>query len=153
MDWAGTVCLAAAGCTALHMLVGNKGTGKIFSLLTTAFFLCAVMYPLLSENGVMHRLPSFSVEQADTERIEEMAFAQLKSATEKQLLDTLNTALEGYDLKAEKVEIRMDTLEDGSISITDITVYIPAGNSLQPSWVKQIAQKRLGTEVTVYAVE
>lgn len=152
-EWAGAVLIAASICTALHILVGNTGVGRVFRLMTTVFFLCAVLHPWLSGNGVSFSLPSFSVEEMNMRDWEAVTAEQLKSATEQQLLHTVNQALERYDLQAEKVEIRMDTSEGERISITDITVYIPAGNSLHPTWVKQIAEQRLGTEVTVRAVE
>lgn len=152
-QWAGTVLIAASVCTALHILVGNTGVGRVFRMMTAVFFLCAVLYPWLSGNDISFSLPSFSAEEIDKKEWETVTAEQLKSATEQQLLHTVNGALERYDLQAEKVEIRMDTSDGQRISITDITLYIPAGNSLHLTWVKQIAEQRLGTEVTVREME
>lgn len=146
--WAGTVCMAAAGCTALHMLVGNKGTGKVFRLLTSAFFLCAVLSPLLHLKDSID-LSALQTETTNTADLEEVALQQMQASTEKILLEEVNETLKNHDLNAEKLEIRMDTSADGRISITDIIVYIPPGNTLHRTWVREIAAEKLGMEVQV----
>lgn len=150
--WAGAVCMAAAGCTVLHMLVGKTGAGKVFRLLTAAFFLCAVLSPLLLLKDAVE-LPSATANTANTADLEETALQQMRAATENILLTKVNEALESHDLKAEKLEIRMDTSADGRISITDIILYIPSDNALHRTWVREIAANRLGMEVQVEYAE
>ncbi len=150
--WAGAVCMAAAGCTVLHILVGNKGVGKVFRLLTAAFFLCAVLSPLLSLKDTF-KLPQLSAGSIN-EAVEDTALQQMQRATESILLQKVNEALKNHDLLAKKLEIHMDTSADGRISITDIVLYIPPGNALHRNWVREIAKERLGMEVVVeYAEE
>lgn len=151
--WAGAVCMAAAGCTILHLLVGNKGVGKVFRMLTAAFFLCAVLCPLLEARGRLSLPETALSEQANTAALEAVALRQLQSATESILLKTVNTALESHGLEAEKVEISMDISADGSISISDISVFVAPANDLRCTWVKQIAEQRLGMEVEVRYAE
>lgn len=153
MAWAGTVCMAAAGCTALHMLIGKEGTGKIFRLLTAAFFLCAVFSPLLSAKDRLLPLLPIQADTVDTDTLQMQSMRQIRQSTEEILLKTVNTALASHGLKAQKVEIRMDTSADGSISITNITLFLERADSLQRVWVKQIAEQRLGTEVEVTVAE
>lgn len=150
--WAGAVCMAAAGCTVLHMLVGKAGTGKVFRLLTAAFFLCAVLCPLLAAADDLE-LPAVTAEAADIDVLEQTALRQMCEATEGVLLEEVNEALKNHDLTAKKIEIQMDTSADGRISITDIIVYIPPGNALHRNWVREIAAERLGTEVRVEYAE
>ena len=87
---------------------------------------------------------------ADTDALRAAAMRQLQESTETRLLTIINTALESYDLKAEKVTVDMDTSEDGSISINSISVYVLPANDLRCSTVKQVAERRLGMEVEVH---
>ena len=150
--WAGTVCMAAAGCTALHMLVENKGVGKILRLLTSAFFICAVLSPLsMRSDGEGW---SFSMNETAYETAsEELALRQMKGITEELLLKEANAALQSYGISAKKLEIYMDTFADGRISITDIVLYIPSGNTLQKAQAQESVSERLGVEVQVKYAE
>ncbi len=152
IGWAGTVCMAAAGCTALHMLVGKTGTGRVFRLLTSAFFLCAVFSPLLSLRGDL-QLPDISAGAPEINPLEMQSMEQIERITADILLQTVNTTFENYELKADRVEIRMDTSDDGSISISNITVFLQDADSLERVWAKQIAEQRLGTEVEIAIAE
>ena len=62
LGWAGAVCMAAAGCTLLHMLVGKRGIGKVFRLVTAAFFLCAVLSFLPTVRKALADLPQIERE-------------------------------------------------------------------------------------------
>lgn len=150
LGWAGAVCMAAAGCTLLHMLVGKKGIGKVFRLITAAFFLCAVLSFLPTVRKTLAELPQIEAQTADTDTLRAAAVRQLQEGTEARLLDVVNTALASYDLKAEKVAVDMDTLADGSISINRISVFVLPANDLRCSTVKQVAERRLGMEVEVH---
>ncbi len=149
VGWAGAVCMAAAGITALHMLVGKEGAGRVFRLLTAAFFLLAVFSPLLTLKGDFLSLPDTGFQTAAPSVLIDKNLDQLEQATEDILLQTVNTTFHNYDLNAQKVEVMMDNSEDGSISITSITVYLDKADSLQRVWAKQIAEQRLGTEVII----
>ncbi len=152
LAWAGAACVAAAGCTVLQIPVGNTGVGKVFRLLTSAFFLCAVLLPLSDiGKGLDNLKPNMSVETA--ENLEETVLEQLEDTSAEILLQELNVTLANHNLVAEKLEIQMDTSADGRISITDIVLYIPSDNSLHRSWVKEIAGERLGMEVQVEYAE
>ena len=150
LGWAGAVCMAAAGCTLLHMLVGKKCIGKVFRLITAAFFLCAVLSFLPTVRKTLAELPQIEAQTADTDTLRAAAVRQLQEGTEARLLDIVNTALTSYDLKAEKVAVDMDTLADGSISINRISVFVLPANDLRCSTVKQVAERRLGMEVEVH---
>lgn len=146
--WAGGICMAAAGCAALHMLIENTGIGKTLRLLTAAFFLCAVLLPLRNLKGNIN-LSQDITQTADVAAMEETALQQIKTMTEQILLEKVNEALQSHDISAKKIEINMDTSADESISITDIVLYIPSGNSLHRTRAAEIAEKRLGMEVRV----
>lgn len=149
IGWAGAVCMAAAGITALHMLVGKEGTGRVFRLLTAAFFLLTVFSPILTGKGDISSLLEADFQPVTSSPLIDKNRDQLEQATEEILLQTVNTTFHNYDLNAQKVDVKMDNSEDGSISITSITVYLDKADSLQRVWAKQIAEQRLGTEVII----
>jgi len=142
------VCTVSAGCTLIHILVGNTGVGKVFRLLTAALLVCITVSPLASlVKGA--RLPAVSVETEEVSTLQDTALLQIKELTETRLLTEINEALASYELKAEKLEISMDISGEGNISITDVRLYIPAGNAVHRTWIAQIATRRLGMTVTV----
>lgn len=147
LAWAGAACAVAAVCTLIHTLVGKTGTGKVFRLLTSAVVICVMLSPLVS---VVQDFSLPQIQLSDEENVlYDTAMTQMQAMAEALLLDEVNQALASYDLKAEKLELSMDISDDGNISITDIRLYIPEGNTLHRSWVAQIAETRLGRAVTV----
>lgn len=148
LGWAGAVCTAAAGCALVHIPVGKTGVGKVFRLVTAALLICVTLSPL-KDLLADFELPSFSEGETAGNVVEETAIQQLERATETAILTEVNKALASHQLKAEKAEVSMDILEDGSISITDVLLYIPKGNALHRSWAAQIASTRLAMPVRV----
>ncbi len=151
MDWMqyiGAICVAAAGCTALNMLVGNRSLGKTFRLLTTAFFLCVVLVPPLSGGIDVPILPTENTPLTG-EQMQTMALEQICRQTEEVLLQKVNQTLASHDLEVQRVEICMDNSEGGDISISEITVYVAQENNLHHLWIQEIVSERLGMQVQV----
>ena len=74
---------------------------------------------------------------------------QMVVQVNEQLLDMVNQSLSTYGWQAKKVVTDMDIAEDGSISMGQITLYVDEETAVRATAVKQIAEKRLGTAVTV----
>ncbi len=148
LEWVGTACAVAAMCAILHGLAQKTGAGKVYKLITVAVMICVLLRPIgrLTKDFT---LPQVTVETEEENALYDTAVLQVKTLTEQLLLSEVNEALASYDLNAEKLEVSMDISEDGDISITDIRLFIPEGNSLHRTWVAQIAQKRLGRAVAV----
>jgi hypothetical protein len=96
------------------------------------------------------KLPDFTaVEPADsaalTARMRQQMVAQINTG----LLEMVNQSLATYGWQAKKVVADMDIAEDGSISMGQITLYVDEDTAVRATAVKQIAEKRLGTAVTV----
>lgn len=151
--WGGAVCMAAAGCTLVHLFVGKDGIGKTVRLITAAFFLCAVLSPLPTLKNLSLEIGQEHVSTDDTANLQSTAVLQLQTATEEILLDTVNTALKNHRLSAQKVSLNMDTLENGSISINSIVIYTNDESGLHRGWIREIAEKRLGTAVDVRYID
>ncbi len=148
LEWVGTVCATVAMCSLIHMLTRKTGAGKVFRLVSSAVVVCVMLSPLtrLTKN---FELPQITVASDIETALYDTAVLQMKTMTEELLLSEVNETLASYGLKAEKLAVSMDISADGNISITDIRLFIPEGNSLHRSWVSQIAEKRLGRAVTV----
>ena len=65
------------------------------------------------------------------------------------LLTMVNQSLDGYGWSAKKVVADMDIEEDGSIRMGQITVYVDEDVARRAAAVRQVAEKRLGTQVQV----
>lgn len=147
--WAAALCTAAVGCTALQMLAPKGGLGKLFKLITAAFFLLCLVSPLLS----MKNLTSLSLDslpsEVSGEVLQERVQAQFEQQVNAALLETANNALKNYDIQAAKMSVSMDTGEDGGIYITKITLYLDKQNASQAIAAKQVMEQRLGTEIKV----
>ena len=148
-QWAVTVCAAAVVCTLLRRLFPDTLLGQQGRLLLPCVFLCALLTPLpgLFSGG---ELPEISpVQPGDTLALESRMKQQLVARVNASLLEMANQALVGYGWQAKKVVADMDIGEDGCISMGQITVYVDKETARFASAVRQVVEKRLGTEVTL----
>ena len=149
--WAAALCAVAIGCTLLQMLAPKGGMGKIFRMITAAFFLCCLVSPLLNLKSLL----KLDLESLPTEIQSEMPENRLNEQVERQISAAVQrlteTTLEGYGLSAEKIVTEMDTSEDGSIYIKRIILYLDKQNMAQSLTIRQLLEQRLGLEVDVAA--
>lgn len=149
VKWAAALCVAAVGCTALQILAPKGGMGRIFRLITAAFFLCCMASPLLSANSLINLdigdMPSEVSNDIIKERVKEQFEAQVNEALGRVAEQTLNN----YDIKLSKIEVNMDTGEGGSIYINGVVLYLDKQYRSKAIQAKQIMEERLNVEVTV----
>ena len=151
--WAAALCAAAIGCTVLQLLAPKGGMGKIFRMITAAFFLCCLVSPLLN----LRSLLTLNLDSLPVDIQSEMLENRVNEQIERQISETVQqlteSTLEGYDLSAEKIVTEMDTSEDGSIYIKRITLYLDKQNITQSLVIRQLLEQRLGLEVDVAAAD
>lgn len=148
-QWAAAVCAAAIVCTLLQRLFPDNSLGRQGKLLLSCLFMCVLLSPALG-GDVSVALPNLTQpEHADTAALEAHMRGQLVCRVNETLLDMVNQALAGYGWEAKKVVTDMDIAEDGSISMGQIVVYVDENTARRATAVKQVAEKRLGTAVTV----
>lgn len=147
-SWAVLCCTAAVVCTLLYRLFPESSLGQQGRLLLPCVFLCVLLTPLLQWQPT---LPDVTGEPitADSGALTAVMEQQTEQQIEAILLQMVNQALESYGMEAEKVDCTMDIEEDNRINMGQITVYVDARNAARSSQVKQVAEKRLGTAVTV----
>lgn len=152
-SWAAALCAAAVGCTALQMLAPKGGLGRLFKLITAAFFICCLATPLLSMKSILKLdtdgLPDEVSADVLKERVNEQFKEQVTAAMQKVAKETLAN----YGITPAKVEVTMDTDENGSIYISDITIYLDKQSRYKAITAKQVMEQRLGVEVTVTVLD
>lgn len=147
--WAAALCVAAIGCTVMQMLAPKGGLGKIFKLITAAFFLCCLISPLLSMKSILtlqtNDLPGEVSADVLQDRVKEQFKNQINIALQKAAEQTLAN----YHIPIAKIEADMDTGADGSIYINSVTVYLDKQNIAMAVAAKQVLEQRLGVTVNV----
>lgn len=148
-QWALAVCAAAVVCSILLQLFPDSLLGRQGRPLVAAAFLCVLLAPL--SGGVLAvKLPSFTADKSvDSADLTARMRQQLAEQINETLLAMVNQSLDGYGWSAKKVVADMDIEEDGSIRMGQITVYVEEDVARRAAAVRQVAEKRLGTEVQV----
>ena len=148
-EWTLAVCAAAVACTILQQLFPDTALGRQGRPLLAAAFVCVLIAPWIGINQSV-KLPNFTdenpVNSADlTARMRQQLTAQVNDT----LLAMVNQALESYGWSAKKVVADMDIDEEGGIYMGQITVYVDENVARRSTAVRQVAEKRLGTTVSV----
>lgn len=148
-QWTLAVCAAAVVCSILLQLFPDSLLGRQGRPLVAAAFLCVLLAPLSKDISDV-KLPDFTVgEPTDSAALTARMRQQLAEQMNETLLAMVNQSLDGYGWSAKKVVADMDIEEDGSIRMGQITVYVEEDVARRAAAVRQVAEKRLGTEVQV----
>lgn len=146
--WCAALCALSLGCTAVQMLVDNKGLGRILYILLACCFLCAMLTPL---SGVIPESLGFG-DVSDSDWMQQ-ADRMTLSALESTVVRESNAVLNSYGYHAEKSHVIADISEDGRISIEYIILYVDADSYKQSSAVRQLVTGHLGCETVVRQYE
>ncbi len=146
--WAAGLCVAALGCTLLQMLAPQAAGGKLFRLIVAAFFVCAVIAPLLSVTAQLPLDWDYSPAGAER-RLQERFERQITEQVDAVLSDVVDEVLTNYHMAARSVEAETETTEDGGLSVARVIVYVDRDSTVSPLVVKQIVERRLEIETVV----
>ena len=148
-EWAAALCVAAIACSLLQLFAPKNGTGKILRLIITGVFLCCMLAPLLQLKAVgsleLPDLPNGVDGEVLDRKIEEQLKRQVSQAVQ-QLSQRL---LEKQKMTAEKIEVKVDTAENGSIYIEQVIVYLDKQSSSRATTARLLLQQELGVSVMV----
>lgn len=148
--WAVGLCLASLGGMILRHIAPEKGSGSIFRVLLSAFFICVFLTPFYSLLSVPPDLFSTSFpEELQQPLLDEAVNRQLRDAVENAVKEIVDTTLSARHLSAEKVEVITDFDENGSIYIQQITVTLSKSCRGRRVEAKQLLENRLETDVNV----
>ncbi len=148
--WAIGLCLASLGGMILRHIAPEKGSGTVFRVMLSAFFICVFLTPFFSLLTVPPDMFSDSFPtELQQPLLDEAINRQLSNAVEIAVIDIVETTLFARDISAEKIEVITDFAEDGSIYIQHISVTLSAKSRGHRSEAKQVLENRLETEVNV----
>ena len=151
--WAVAVCTVAIVCTLVDRLFPDTGLGWQGKLLLPCVFLCVLLSPL--SGGVFTvKLPDLTADKPlDSAALTARMRQQTVQLINEKLLQIVNQSLSSYGWSAKKVMADMDIAEDGSISMGQIVLYVDEDTAKRSTAVRQVAEKRLGTEVRIVVWE
>ena len=148
-SWTLVVCAAAIVCTILLQLFPETVLGRQGRMVLSAAFLCVLISPLLTGDFDV-KLPNFTHENTlDSADLTARMRQQLAAQVNDTLLAMVNQSLAGYGWSAKKVVADMDIDEEGNIYMGQIVVYVDADTARRAVAVRQVAEQRLGTAVSV----
>ncbi len=151
--WGAAVCVAALGCSAIRLLAPKAGSGKLFSLITASFFLCALVLPLMKLTSLpdlnLDFVPQDIVDGLLEQRVNEQLTVQIESA----VTQVVNEALAARNITAKKVEVMTDTSETGGIYMKQITIHVDKQSVPTAAVVREVLEKQLETTVVVKTEE
>lgn len=152
-QWAVLACTVAVACTVLYRLFPDTPLGKQGRMMLPCVFLCVLLSPLLSATWSLPSGIETPAPLTDPAALEARFRQQTVEQVNSTLLAMVNQALESYGYKAEKIITDMDIAADGRISMGQITVCVDEDAARRLSLIKQVAQQRLGTTVSVVKLE
>lgn len=151
--WSAAVCMAALGCSAIRLLAPKVGNGKLFSLITASFFLCALALPLLNIRTLpepeIDLLPPDIVTGLLEERVTEQLTEQVKTAA----VSFVEEAMTARNVTPKKVEVMTDTSESGGIYMKQITIHVDKQSVPLAAVVREVLEKSLGTTIVLKTEE
>lgn len=148
--WAIGLCLASLGGMILRHIAPEKGSGSVFRVVLSAFFICVFLTPLFSLMSVSTDIVMPSVpEEIQQPLLDEAINRELQSAVETAVKEIVDATLSARHLFAEKVEVLTDFAEDKSIYIKQITVTLSKESRGYRATAKRLLENRLETDVIV----
>jgi len=151
--WSTAICMAALGCSAIRLLAPKAGSGKLFSLITASFFVCALALPLLNIGSLpeleIDLLPPDVVTGLLEERVTEQLTEQVKEAT----VAYVDEAMAVRNIDPKKVKVITDISESGGIYMKQITIYVDKQSMPSAAVVREVLEKSLGTTIVVKVEE
>lgn len=140
-----TACAACIICSLLSGFVTDGGLKRILSLVTGAFLVCSLLFP------VSKALAEFRPETENYPSFEELtatsdeAFgAQVVKQTKKNLESTLEALLAQNGVTPRSCEILLAESENSGIIISQISIYIDQSDSLRTSDITALVRQHFG---------
>lgn len=151
--WSAAVCMAALGCSAVRLLAPKAGSGKLFSLITASFFLCALALPVLNIRSLPKPEVDLLPPDIVTGLLEKRVTEQLTEQVEAAAVAYVEEALATRNISPKKVEVMTDTSDSGGIYMKQITIYVDKQSVPIAAVVREVLEKGLGTTIVLKTEE
>lgn len=151
-EWTTVICLAALSAAMLQSLAPDGSMERMAKFVIGAFVICALISPLAKlcpQIGTVLRGSGTAPEEST--RLQSAVERQTRTAAEESIRNLVTAELGGIRIKCKNVAVRMDTNEDGSISIIKVIVVLDKENAADCSKAAALLEKDLGLKMEVTA--
>lgn len=151
-QWCSFVCFGAVGCCVAQLLVPPKGIGRLFHMVTVTAFICCLLLPLLSIGSRLSLDVDFLTDDIVAGELEKKVNEQLCLQVEETVRQLADECFEQRGSSAEKITVKTDISDDGSIHIQQVVLVVDKQNVSVALVVRDVLRQQLGTTVTVESI-
>ena len=149
--WITGICLSLLAAGLVKMLSPGGGAGKMMNMLLSLFVLCAVCVPVAGGLKLDLELPETSAQtpEAQLDELDDALERQTEELAADKLREQLEIVLAKYEIKNGKISIGMDRLDDNSIFIREIVIYIPDEQAAKAGDIGRTIKTELGLDTLI----
>lgn len=149
-SWSMIICFTSVLCTIIEVLVPSGKMEKMFRLVLGAFMLCAILIPLKTTvDNINFDTKKNENITSDKSKLKSTIENQTKENAKKKIKSMIEEILLSQNIKAEKINIIMDTKQDNCISIKKIEVFLARGDEDKKDMIKEMLLKKLELKIDV----
>ena len=153
-SWAIAICICAAAGLLLELMAPSGSMDKILRFVLGAFMLCAVLFPAGNMvQGINRQIQSIDFDSSTNTQFSKEVEEQSQQVAKASVISLVDACMEKTGAKAEKIELTMDSDEDGRISIILVTVSIKPEYKEQQLKIKTAIEEELGLDTKIKIVE
>ena len=150
--WLWGVCFAAVACALLEMLYPSGNMQKAAKLVTSIFFLCALVVPVTQVRLDAAWLQNIA-QQTSAEvyaPLEEKLYAQSLELAQGNVERLVYTSLAQLDVVPIQVLVTMEMTDEQTVQITKTEIWLSADDFLKAQDIKNRVWNDLALQVTCY---
>lgn len=138
-------------CTALQLLLPDRGASPMMRVLLSLFFCCCLFGPLkgLAATDWSALLPSINAETQE-QALQNSYYAAVQQQADTALRQAVDTLLAETDYRVEKISARWTETEEGSIYLNGADAYLSAEQTAHTLEISRLLNTGLGLSVTVH---
>ena len=151
-QWAFALCAVMVACGMAHMLLPKSNLEKMFRMVISIFFLCAVLSPvILGAPEIFFEAPALSQAEISerARRVEEVADRQTINMARKGLEETIAAKLSGRGIKVHDVTINIITNGQNAIELESAVIILDRGEQPRQMEITAELERELGCPVTL----
>lgn len=151
-EWAFAVCVAAVAGSIMRLMCPAGEVAKIYKVTVSVFLLCCILAPVLNSTlSVDWGMEGFTSSAAE-ENTGELK-ATLEAQVEEEFISSVKAYIESeitaYGASAEKIYINVNRNEDGGIFITELNIFLSAGDEDKQAEISKALRDNLGIEPAI----
>ena len=153
-EWATVICLAALSAAMLQSLMPNGPMERMAKFVIGAFILCALIAPISKAvPQIRVGMESENSSAAENDALSSTVDQQLQDAAQQSITTLVRSELKQMGINCKNVQVKMDTKEDGSISINKVIVTVDGKTVPGHAGLSSALGKKLGIQTEVVSDE